>query len=108
MTASNECETPGRKQRLVNYWADLATLLTISAMAASSTLTFWFAVQYLSAGSNHAGILIPVAFIALLSSYYGILPLANAVHVKVLAGLSRLFRLQAMTDTNFEGEKKGS
>lgn len=108
MTASNECESSSRKQRLVNYWADLAALMTISAMAASSTLTFWFAIQFLSAESNHSGILLPVAFMGLLSSYYGILPMANAIHGKVLKGLSRILRLQEMTDVDSDCEKKGS
>lgn len=91
----------------MNYCVDLITLASVAAIAVSSTLAFWFSLQYLSSGEHH-GSLVAFAFIALAASFYGITLLGNAVHEKTQDFLSRVFRLEPVAHADSEVEKKGS
>lgn len=82
-------------QSLVKFVSNLTSLFSVVVIAGAATLSFWFVAQYAVTLEQNRGLVILMAYIALIAGYYGIAPLSESIQNKVDWILSKIFVSQA-------------
>lgn len=82
-------------QSLVKFISNLTSIFSVVVIAGAATLSFWFVAQYAVTLEQYRGLVILLAYIALIAGYYGIAPLSESIQNKVDWILSKIFVSQA-------------
>lgn len=76
---------------IVKLVSGVFSLISVIAIAISTTLSFWFIVQYAASIEHNRGLIIFMAYVGLISGYYGIAPLSTSVQEKTEWILYKIF-----------------
>lgn len=76
---------------IVKRASNILSLLSVVAIAISTTLSFWLVLQYSTSLEQNRGLVILLAYVGLIAGYYGIAPLSTSVQEKTEWILNKAF-----------------
>lgn len=90
------------RQWVIAYVPEAVSIGAQVAIAGSTTLSFWFTMQYISTLGHQTFVLSAMAYIALITAYYGLGPLSEMIRDKMSWLMDRMLGVDRVVDVDQE------